>query len=256
MDPLGTLLSWVAARGLVGLLAVTATERLIPIMPSYAMLVAVGIAAAQGHWTLPTAILVSLAGGLLGVLLYYVLGTYFSRAFEAGTRRSRAVDRATRLLGVSPANVDRLIARFRSHDRICAFCSQLIPGVRLVAPAVAGLLRVEARGFLIWTTLGMALWNLLFIGVGYGAALTSTGVNSSTLAVKTVLVLVIAECAVAGFGRWVMVRRRVVPVHAWVPGGLAGSEPPIPHVGKTQGGPSPSRSGTRNPEPRNPGTRA
>jgi hypothetical protein len=45
-DPLAALIAWAAACGVAGLLGVTLLERLVPILPSYGLLVAIGIAAA------------------------------------------------------------------------------------------------------------------------------------------------------------------------------------------------------------------
>lgn len=51
-----------ASGGSLGLLGVTLLERLVPILPSKALLVAIGIAVAGGHWSLPTALLTSTGG--------------------------------------------------------------------------------------------------------------------------------------------------------------------------------------------------
>ena len=48
VDPLSDLIAWVATCGAAGLLGVTLIERLLPILPSYGLLVAIGIAAAGG----------------------------------------------------------------------------------------------------------------------------------------------------------------------------------------------------------------
>ena len=71
MDPLGPLLPWIAAGGILGLLGVTLLERLVPILPSTALLVAMGVAVAEGHWSLPMAFWSSTAGSLLGSLSFY-----------------------------------------------------------------------------------------------------------------------------------------------------------------------------------------
>jgi membrane protein DedA with SNARE-associated domain len=212
MDPIGAVLSWVAARGVLGLLVVTLCERLVPVLPSYAVLVAIGIAAAHGQWSLGTAIVASTVGGLTGAVLFYVVGAALarrrSRATQQETRLARATSRVLRLFGASPDSIDRLTIRFRAHERACAFCSQLMPGVRLVAPGVAGFLRLDAPAFVTWTALGIVLWNMLFIAVGHVAARTVAGVQPSTLALQTVMVLIAGECILVIVWRVSSLRRR------------------------------------------------
>src|SRR5262245_57675223 len=68
MDPLGNLIPWTAASGILGLLGVALIERLVPILPSTALLVGLGVAVAEGHWSLHMALWSSTAGSLLGCL--------------------------------------------------------------------------------------------------------------------------------------------------------------------------------------------
>jgi membrane protein DedA with SNARE-associated domain len=206
------MLSWVAARGVVGLLVVTMCERLVPFLPSYAVLVAIGIAAGHGQWSVPMALLASTVGGLIGALGFYLFGAVLARRRSRATRQdtmlARATARVMRLFGATPASVGRLTTRFRAHERACAFWSQLMPGVRLVAPGVAGFLRLDASAFVIWTALGIAFWNMLFIGVGHTAARAAAGVQASTLALWTVMVLIAGEGILLIACRVVVVRRR------------------------------------------------
>jgi membrane protein DedA with SNARE-associated domain len=203
MDPLGTLLPWIAASGILGLLGVTLLERLVPILPSTALLVALGVAVGEGHWSLPMVFWSSTAGSVLGSLSFYGLG----RAL--GEVRSFVVlKRSARFLGISEAQLGRLIVSFRRHERTLAFGSQLIPSVRLIAPGIAGLLRANFRSFLVATTLGVALWNSLFLALGYAVALIDGGANASTIAVKILLVLLVGEGVAVAAWRGIVVWRR------------------------------------------------
>lgn len=202
MDPLGPVIPWLAAGGSLGLLGVTLLERLVPMLPSKALLVAIGIAVADGHWSLHTALLMSTAGSLLGCLAFYALG------WALGEARGVAVlTRSARFLGVAPAKVEGWMVDVRGREWLLAFGSQLIPTVRLMAPGVAGLLRVKPRAFFGATTLGLTVWNTLFIGAGYAAARTTGSPNASTLALKTLVVLLIGE-GIATTAWHVIARRR------------------------------------------------
>jgi len=199
MDPLGTLIPWIAATGILGLLGVALLERLVPILPSTALLVGLGVAVAKGHLPLHMALWSSTAGSLLGCLSFYGLG------LALGEARSLAVlKRTARFLGVSQVQLGRLIVSFRRHEKALAFGSQLIPSVRLIAPVIAGLLRAQPRNFLVATIFGVTLWNSLLIGVG---ALMDESANASAVAVKFVFVLLVAEGVAAAAWRGIVLWR-------------------------------------------------
>ena len=202
MDPLRTLIPWIAATGILGLLGVTLLERLVPILPSTALLVALGIAVAEGHWPLHMALWSSTAGSLLGCLSFYGLG------LALGEARSFALLKgAARFLGLSQAQLGRVIVSFRRHEKALAFTSQLIPSVRLIAPAIAGLLRAQPQNFLVATLFGVALWNSLLIGIGYAGALIDDSRNASAVAVKVVLVLLAGEVVAVTAWRGIVIWR-------------------------------------------------
>src|SRR5258708_29276230 len=133
-------------------------------------------------------------GGFGGCLAFYAL------AAALGESRSMVMVRWTgRLFGVSPSRVDGLTGYFRAHQSALAFGSQLVPTVRLLAPAIAGLLRAEAKKFAVASACGIALWNSVFIAVGYAASLAAATTNVSTLALWILVLTVVGEvfaCAV------------------------------------------------------------
>jgi membrane protein DedA with SNARE-associated domain len=187
-DPLSALVSSVAAWGYAGLFGVALLERLVPILPSYGLLVAIGIAAAAGAWSFPAAFALSTVGGLAGCLSFYGV------AAALGEARSDAVVKWTgRLAGLSTATMAKLTTGFHRHQGALAFGSQLVPTVRLVAPAIAGLLRARMRPFAVASACGIALWNAVFIAVGYAAAVAADTTNVSALALVILAVLLVGE---------------------------------------------------------------
>jgi membrane protein DedA with SNARE-associated domain len=202
MDPLGNLIPWIATSGILALLGVALIERLVPILPSTALLVGLGVAVAEGRWSLYMALWSSTAGSFLGCLSFYGVG------LALGEARSLAVLKRTALfLGVSQVQLGRLIVSFRRHEKALIFGSQLIPSVRLIAPGIAGLLRAQPRNFLVATVFGVTLWNSLLIGVGYAVALIDDSSNPSAVAAKVVFVLLVCEALAAAVWRGIVVSR-------------------------------------------------
>jgi phospholipid N-methyltransferase/membrane protein DedA with SNARE-associated domain len=208
MDPLGAVIPWIAACGALSLAGATFFERLIPILPSYVLLVTIGIAAADGHWSLQMAIALSVLGSVLGCLPFYALG------FALGENRSRRfLERSVRVVGVSTARFRFWVDRFQAREQAITLGAQLIPTVRLIAPGISGLLRARFWRFLAATALGAALWNAIFIGVGYAAAFAASDTNASVLALKALVGLVLAEGL--GFVAWRTVSQRRRAPASW-----------------------------------------
>jgi membrane protein DedA with SNARE-associated domain len=186
MDPIGSLIDGAAAYGQAGLFALALLDRLVPVIPSYGLFVAIGIGAAEGSWSVPAALAATVGGGMAGCMLFYGVGRWL------GERRSlMLLRRSARLFGLSAARMDRLAAEFRHRQARLSFGTQLVPAIRLVTPAIAGLLGARPVPFALASLAGVVLWNGLFIGVGFLASHFDEGANASTLAV-TVLVLLLA----------------------------------------------------------------
>jgi membrane protein DedA with SNARE-associated domain len=192
VDPLGSLIDWIATYGVFGLFAIGLAERFIPALPSYGVLVAIGIAAVDDAWSVPVAIMVTTTGSFCGGLALYLLVRALGQ-----NRSARLLYRSARLLGLSSARVHKTVASFRARERTLIFVSQLIPTVRLVAPVVAGLIHADFRRFAGGTVLGITLWNGLFIAAGYFAALVAPGMSASTLAIKMLVLLIVTEALLA-----------------------------------------------------------
>lgn len=147
---------WLPAL-IVGLAVIDA---LLPVVPSEALIVAAGVAAATGGQDLAVVIGAAAAGSFVGECAGYVIGRRVGpgvRARAAG-RYAAAHDRAARLLRRRGATV-LLTGRF-------------VPAGRTVATLAAGATGYPAGPFLGWTAVGSVLsasWSALLGYLG-GAA--------------------------------------------------------------------------------------
>lgn len=163
--PFGLALSLAGANSFACLVGLSLIERLIPVLPSHVLLTMIGVASAQGAWTLPEAIVVTALGSFAGCLLHYALGNLWPEDSVLTLLR-----RVAPLGRLQPARMDALIEGIRARPARLALWSQLVPFVRLVAPALAGLLETSFARFASGAAAGIALWNTLFITAGYLAA--------------------------------------------------------------------------------------
>lgn len=202
LDPVGAVMTWISAYGLIALVAVAFAERFVPVMPSYGLLLAVGIGAAEGVWSLPAALLATITGSTGGCA-----GWFYAVKGLGVSRSTRVLDRAGRLFGASADRIERGIASFRRNQTALAFALQLVPTVRLFAPAFAALLRGNSRTVLAASAAGIAVWNGLFIGIGFYASHSIETENTTALALAALGGLLAVEAALFWIARRVRARR-------------------------------------------------
>lgn len=167
---------WISAYGLIALFAVALMERFVPVIPSFGLLLAVGFAAAEGTWPLAVAFLVTVAGNILGATVCFYI---FRRLDEA--RSTSLLNKSGSLFRVPALRIFRWVEALRRHQIILAFSLQLVPTVRLFAPALAGLIRSPTPGFLLASAAGIVSWNGFFISLGYFAQNWSTAAGMTAL---------------------------------------------------------------------------
>ncbi len=153
------IVSLMAAIGAPGVGVATALETVFPPIPSELVLPLAGFTAQRGRYTILAAVTWATVGSVLGALVLYYLG----RAW--GLERVRAsVDRVPLM---KARDIDRAMDAFGRHGRTTIFVGRLIPGLRSFVSIPAGIDRMPILTFLLYTTVGSALWNGLLIGIGY-----------------------------------------------------------------------------------------
>lgn len=162
-------------------------------LPGETALIAFGILASQGHYSIEVVIGLAAAAAIVGDNLgYWVIGRWGGRALF---RRSRRLGRyAARVL----PRTERLMQR---HGGKMVFFGRFIAVLRFTAAWVAGLARMEWWRFLFWNAAGGIAWATTVGLVAYygGRAAAHAIARYGTLAVVGVAVL-----ALVG---WFVVRR-------------------------------------------------
>jgi membrane protein DedA with SNARE-associated domain len=192
MDPLADLIDWIALYGSFGLFAVGLAERVVPALPSYGVLAAIGMAAVENTWSLPAAFIMTTCGSFCASLALYLIVRAMGQDMS-----TRLLYGTGRLLGLPPTRIDNILASFRAGVRTLSFIAQIVPTVRLIAPLAVALLNLDFWRFATGTLLGIALWNGLFIAAGYVAVQMMPNLNASALAIKVLLLLLAIEVLTA-----------------------------------------------------------
>ncbi|OED01458.1 MULTISPECIES: DedA family protein [unclassified Rhizobium] len=158
LDVLPDLAAW----GLFGLALCSAIEKLVPILPSIALFLMLGMLGVAKPLDLPAVIAVTAAGSTTGSLFWYGMGRWLGPA-----RGDLFVLRMTRRLDIKEEWYLRLKRNYHGHPIRATLFGQLIPVVRAYMALPAGVLAIPAPSFAIATFCGALIWNTPFLVSGY-----------------------------------------------------------------------------------------
>jgi membrane protein DedA with SNARE-associated domain len=122
-------------------------------IPDELLLMAAGALVRRGDLGAPPTIVAAIAGAAVGVTVSYVLGRAGGRILGHVPRSGELMDRAQSLLS-------------RWGPWLFVF-GYFVPGVRHAIAIAAGSARVDARRFCPYAYLGVAIWSLTFLLIGY-----------------------------------------------------------------------------------------
>ncbi|MDD4609267.1 MAG: DedA family protein [Bacteroidaceae bacterium] len=135
----------------------------IPFPSELVMPPAAWLAATEGNLNIFLVILAGTLGADLGAIINYYLARYLGRPLIYKIADSRF----GHLLLITKKKVEDSEVYFEKHGAISTFIGRLVPAVRQLISIPAGLSRMKLSSFLLYTTLGAAIWNTILVGIGY-----------------------------------------------------------------------------------------
>lgn len=191
-----------AAYGLAGAFALAFAERVVPVIPSYALFALIGVAAAQTDVSIALFVAAATIGSVLGGLLLFELG----RLFERG-RAERVAARVGRWFAVKSHTTQRWLDRVAAYGGFIVGFGQLVPTIRLLTPFFAGLLHSRRAHVVFALAVGSLAWVAAFSGVAWFSALRWPEVDPIQLTLTLTAALFAVEFAVGA--AWAVGRRLV-----------------------------------------------
>ncbi|WP_067507947.1 DedA family protein [Actinoplanes sp. TFC3] len=163
LGQLGGLTGWVASviesLGAAGVGLLVALENLIPPIPSEIVLSMAGYLASEGKVSLVLVTVAATAGSVLGALALYWLG------YALGEDRLRRW--LDRIPLVDADDLDTADKWFEKHEKSAVLFGRMAPVVRSLVSIPAGANHMRLGLFTLFTTIGSAVWNTIFVGAGY-----------------------------------------------------------------------------------------
>lgn len=121
--------------------------------------------AAGGNSDLNVFLVVLLAtiGANIGAIINYYLAYFVGRPIVYKFANSRF----GHMCLINEEKVKHAEEYFEKHGALSTFVGRLIPAVRQLISIPAGLAKMKLSTFLLYTTLGAGIWNIILAGIGY-----------------------------------------------------------------------------------------
>ena len=156
----------IEAMGYPGIALIMMIENLFPPIPSEVVMPFAGfLVADESTMSFPGIVIAGTLGSVVGAIIIYYIGVWadepIARAF---------VRRYGRYFMLSESDIDRSLDFFERYGEIIVFVGRLIPIIRSLISLPAGMKRMPMPRFLLFTTLGAAIWTtvLSYAGVVLG----------------------------------------------------------------------------------------
>jgi membrane protein DedA with SNARE-associated domain len=147
--------------GEVAVGALIALETVVPPIPSEVVLPFAGFQAAQGNMNAVLAWVAATTGSLVGAWFLYGVGAWFGRERLGELAQKRW------FIVLGPNDLDRGERFFAKHGSLIVLLGRCIPLVRSVVSIPAGIERMPLWRFTLFTAIGSAVWNAVFIYAGW-----------------------------------------------------------------------------------------
>lgn len=154
-----TIMEYFVRYGGVAIFVIVLLEYLnLPGFPAGVIMPLAGMWAAKGNMHFISAILITVAAGLTGSLILYWIG-YTGGDFVL----QKYLDKFPKQRPV----IEKKLAWVRERGSAGIFWSKLIPMIRTLISIPAGVSKMNLLSYTISSTLGILVWNLVFVGAGY-----------------------------------------------------------------------------------------
>lgn len=126
-------------------------------LPSEVILPMVGVLVVNGYIGFFEALIVSVVAGVIGSLINYFLGKYLGDPLVRKLVGNNV--KLKKSLNESVKWIDR-------YGKLSVMISRVIPLVRTIISVPAGIVKMPLLSFVTYSSIGIAAWNTLLIGVG------------------------------------------------------------------------------------------
>lgn len=156
---ISTLTWYFTQYGAIAIFVIVFLEYLnLPGFPAGIIMPLSGVMAAEGNINFIMVMVITVLAGLLGSLLLYLLGRTGGHIFLNAYMKRFPKQKET---------LEKNLEWIRQKGCVGVFIAKLLPMVRTIVSIPAGVLQMNLGKYIISSTLGIFLWNFVFVGAGY-----------------------------------------------------------------------------------------
>ena len=152
----------VESGGYLAILLLMFGENIFPPIPSELIMPLAGFVAAKGQLDPVLVVAAGVAGSILGALPWYWLGRWLGRE-----RVCHLAERHGRWLTIDEKGMGKALDWFDKRGRWAVLIGRIIPGIRTLVSAPAGVARMPMVPFLVYSTVGTIVWTGALASAGY-----------------------------------------------------------------------------------------
>lgn len=131
--------------------------------PSEIVVTPAAYKAANGEMNIYLVVFFSTIGAILGSLFNYYVAKWLGRPIIYKFANSKF----GHLCLIDEQKILQAERYFEKHGSISTFIGRLLPGIRQLISIPAGLAKMKMGKFLLYTTLGAGIWNVILAALGY-----------------------------------------------------------------------------------------
>lgn len=170
--------------GLISIFIIVALEYSNIPLPSEVILPMVGILATKYNMNFIFVLIISILGGLVGCLLNYYIGIKFGKPL---------LDKIIKKFPTTKKSINESYRFITKYDKASVLIARIVPVARTIISIVAGVGKMNIFSFIIFSSIGIGIWNLTLIYLGYiiGDNLNLIGILIKKYSVVNLIVILI-----------------------------------------------------------------
>lgn len=147
--------------GYFGTFFLILVENIFPPIPSEVILTFGGFMTTETTMTIPLTVFAATVGSVAGAILLYYLGHFLTKE-----KLEAIIGRYGSILRLKSSDVDKAEAWFSKFGYRTIFFCRMVPVLRSLISIPAGMAKMDFRKFLLYTTLGTTIWNVVLVLAG------------------------------------------------------------------------------------------
>jgi membrane protein DedA with SNARE-associated domain len=165
-----TIVSLLYQTGYLGVFLLMVAESATLPIPSEVVLPLGGYLVSQGRLEFWSTVAVATVGSLVGTMVDYGIGYYLGRP---------AVLRYGRIVRFSEKRLETTERWFGSHGKSVVLLARFVPLVRTLIAFPAGLVKMDVKRFLVYSAVGILIWDIALVYLGELAGQNSTAIATT-----------------------------------------------------------------------------